>query len=40
MFEASQHDSYGYLFTKPTFISLDPDRGAGQHRPEGHAHRR
>jgi hypothetical protein len=24
MFEASQYDSYGYLFTKPTFISLDP----------------
>jgi mono/diheme cytochrome c family protein len=23
MFEASQMDSYGYLFTKPTFISLD-----------------
>ena len=26
MFEASQFDSYGYLFTKPTFISLDPAR--------------
>jgi hypothetical protein len=24
MFEASVYDSYGYLFTKPTFISLDP----------------
>ena len=24
MFEASQLDSYGYLFAKPTFISLDP----------------
>ncbi len=24
MFEASQLDSYAYLFTKPTFISLDP----------------
>ena len=24
MFEASQYDSYAYLFTKPTFISLDP----------------
>ena len=24
MFEASQYDSYGYLFMKPTFISLDP----------------
>jgi hypothetical protein len=25
MFEASQYDSYSYLFTKPTFISLDPN---------------
>ncbi len=24
MFEVSQFDSFGYLFTKPTFISLDP----------------
>jgi hypothetical protein len=24
MFEASVYDSYGYLFTRPTFISLDP----------------
>ncbi|MEJ0100981.1 MAG: LamG domain-containing protein [Pseudomonadota bacterium] len=24
MFEASQYDSYSYLFNKPTFISLDP----------------
>jgi Concanavalin A-like lectin/glucanases superfamily len=24
MFEGSQYDSYAYLFTKPTFISLDP----------------
>ncbi len=24
MLEASQYDSYSYLFTKPTFISLDP----------------
>ncbi|MCU0757965.1 MAG: LamG domain-containing protein [Steroidobacteraceae bacterium] len=24
MFEASQYDSYSYLFDKPTFISLDP----------------
>jgi hypothetical protein len=24
MLEASQYDSYAYLFTKPTFISLDP----------------
>jgi hypothetical protein len=26
MFEASQYDSYSYLFDKPTFISLDPTR--------------
>ena len=25
MFEGSQYDSYSYLFTKPTFISLDPN---------------
>jgi hypothetical protein len=25
MFEASQFDSYSYLFTKPAFISLDPN---------------
>jgi hypothetical protein len=25
MLEASQYDSYAYLFTKPTFISLDPN---------------
>jgi len=24
MFEASQYDSYSYLFEKPTFVSLDP----------------
>jgi len=29
MFEASQYDSYGYLFTKPTFISLDPNAMPG-----------
>ena len=29
MFEASQFDSYGYLFSKPTFISLDADGDAG-----------
>ncbi len=29
MFEASQYDSYGYLFTKPTFISLDPNARPG-----------
>ena len=32
MFEASQLDSYAYLFTKPTFISLDPNAAARQHR--------
>src|SRR5262249_28842312 len=25
MFEASEYDSYSYLFNKPTFISLDPN---------------
>jgi len=25
LFEVSQFDSYGYLFNRPTFISLDPD---------------
>ena len=25
MFEASQYDSYSYMFDKPTFISLDPN---------------
>ncbi|MDH5255003.1 MAG: LamG domain-containing protein, partial [Gammaproteobacteria bacterium] len=25
MFEVSQFDSYGYLFNRPTFVSLDPD---------------
>ena len=40
MFEVSQFDSYGYLFNKPTFISLDPRRDAGQHPDRGHAHRR
>jgi hypothetical protein len=29
MFEASQYDSYGYLFTSPKFISLDPDARPG-----------
>ena len=40
MFEASQYDSYGYLFNKPTFISLDPTATPAQHRDQGHAHRR
>lgn len=29
MLEASQNDSYSYLFTKPTFISLDPNASIG-----------
>jgi mono/diheme cytochrome c family protein len=29
MFEGSQYDSYSYLFTKPTFISLDPTANVG-----------
>ena len=29
MFEVSQYDSYGYLFNKPTFISLDPNAMPG-----------
>jgi hypothetical protein len=29
MFEVSQFDSYSYLFTRPTFISLDPDYRPG-----------
>jgi Concanavalin A-like lectin/glucanases superfamily len=29
MFEASQLDSYAYLFNKPTFISLDPNATVG-----------
>jgi hypothetical protein len=29
MLEASQFDSYGYLFTKPTFISLEPNVTVG-----------
>jgi hypothetical protein len=29
LFEVSQFDSYGYLFNKPTFISLDPDATPG-----------
>jgi hypothetical protein len=29
MFEASQYDSYSYLFTNPTFISLDPNASVG-----------
>ncbi len=29
MFEVSQYDSYSYLFTKPVFISLDPNAKPG-----------
>jgi hypothetical protein len=29
LLEASQYDSYSYLFTKPTFISLDPNARPG-----------
>jgi len=29
MLEATQYDSYAYLFTKPTFISLDPTASVG-----------
>ncbi len=35
MLEASQYDSYGYLFTKPTFISLDPNARPGSLDIEG-----
>jgi hypothetical protein len=35
MFEASVYDSYGYLFTKPTFISLDPSVEPGSIQIEG-----
>jgi hypothetical protein len=35
LFEVSQFDSYGYLFDKPTFISLDPDATPGNIPVEG-----
>ncbi len=35
MLEASQYDSYGYLFMKPTFISLDPAARPGTIPIEG-----
>lgn len=35
MFEVSQYDSYGYLFTRPTFISLDPNARPGSIAIEG-----
>ena len=40
MLEASQYDSYSYLFTKPTFISLDRERRPSSIPHQGHAHRR
>jgi len=35
MFEVSQYDSYGYLFNKPAFISLDPTAQPGSIDIEG-----
>ncbi len=35
MFEVSQYDSYSYLFTKPTFISLDPNARPGSIQIDG-----
>jgi hypothetical protein len=35
LFEVSQFDSYGYLFDKPTFISLDPNARPGSIPIEG-----
>ena len=35
LFEVSQFDSYGYLFDKPTFISLDPSARPGSIRIAG-----
>jgi len=35
MFEVSQYDSYSYLFTKPTFISLDANARPGSIAIEG-----
>jgi mono/diheme cytochrome c family protein len=35
MFEVSQYDSYSYLFTKPVFISLDPNARPGSIQIEG-----
>ena len=40
MLEASQLDSYGLQFTKPTFISLDPNASVAEHADRGHPHRR
>ncbi|HMA12939.1 MAG TPA: LamG domain-containing protein [Steroidobacteraceae bacterium] len=35
MFEVSQYDSYSYLFTKPVFISLDPNARPGSIQIDG-----
>jgi hypothetical protein len=35
MLEASQNDSYSYLFSKPTFISLDPNASLGSVQIKG-----
>lgn len=35
MFEATQYDSFGYLFTNPKFISLDPAATPGNIRLKG-----
>ena len=39
VFEAAQFDSYGYLFRKPFFISLDGTAAAGRPRRPRHARR-
>ena len=40
MFEASQFDSYSYLFTEPSFISLDGSQDPGPDPHPGRSHRR
>jgi hypothetical protein len=35
MLEATQYDSYSYLFTKPTFISLDPNANVSNFEVSG-----
>jgi len=35
VFEATQYDSFGYLFTSPRFLSLDPDAMPGSIRLKG-----
>ena len=39
MFTVSQYDSASYLFTTPTFISLDPTVKPDSDRGQGHTHR-